>query len=109
MSFDAQFPYIFMSFSDKNLERISHLPQLYYMSRCMKTVLLTFCFREVYEKVNLTWNANHTVTYQRMRNWYFDAEHSNGSLDDTVVMLNIVPVVLVPQLTISLLLTLNRE
>jgi hypothetical protein len=75
----------------------------------MKTILLTFCFREVYEKVNLTWNANHTVTYQRVRNWYFDPENSNGSLEDTVVMLNIVPVVCVPQFTINLLLTLDRE
>ncbi|PNF42501.1 hypothetical protein B7P43_G08759 [Cryptotermes secundus] len=51
-----------------------------------------YSYTEVYEKVNLTWNANHTVTYQRIRKWYFDAENSNGSLDDTVVMLNIVPV-----------------
>jgi hypothetical protein len=83
-------------------------PQLHYLSRSMKTILLTFCFREVYEKVNLTWNANHTVTYQRIRNWYFDVENSNGSLEDNVVMLNIVPVVCVPNFTINLL-TLNRE
>jgi hypothetical protein len=51
------------------------------------------CCRQVEEKVNITWNPNHTVTYGQVRHWYFDHENSNGSLDDNVTMLNFVPVV----------------
>jgi hypothetical protein len=49
-------------------------------------------FHEIDEKVNITWNPNHTVTYQNVRRWNFDPENSNGSLNDIVTTLNVVPV-----------------
>jgi hypothetical protein len=51
------------------------------------------CCSQIDEKVNITWNPNHTVTYRQVRRWYFDHENSNGSLNDNVTMLNVVPVV----------------
>ncbi|XP_067010074.2 protein croquemort [Anabrus simplex] len=49
-----------------------------------------YVFTEVHEKVNLTWNPNNTISYKQIRRWYFDAERSNGSLDDEVTTLNVV-------------------
>jgi hypothetical protein len=51
------------------------------------------CCSQIDEKVNVTWNSNHTVTYRTVRRWYFDPENSDGSLNDSVTMLNVVPVV----------------
>lgn len=45
-------------------------------------------FREVHEKVNLTWNDNDTITFRQIRRWYFDADNSNGLLEDSVTTLN---------------------
>lgn len=50
-------------------------------------------FKETKEKVNITWNENGTVTFRQLRYWYFDAENSNGSLEDEVTTLNPVAVV----------------
>ncbi|XP_014244542.1 protein croquemort-like isoform X2 [Cimex lectularius] len=41
-------------------------------------------------KTNITMNCNGTVTFQIQRLWYFDAENSNGTLDDYVTTLNAV-------------------
>ena len=49
--------------------------------------------REKLEKINVTWNDNGTVTYRRMRKWYFDPEGSNGTLDDPITTINVVAVV----------------
>jgi len=51
------------------------------------------CCSQIEEKVDITWNPNHTVTYRLVRRWYFDHENSNGSLDDIVTILNVVAVV----------------
>lgn len=45
-------------------------------------------FTELLEKTNVTWNKNHTISFRKVRRWYFDAETSNGSLSDYVTTLN---------------------
>lgn len=45
-------------------------------------------------KVNVVFHPeNSTVSYDQMKYWYFDAEHSNGTLNDRVIALNTVAVV----------------
>jgi len=51
-----------------------------------------YTFREVEKKVNLTWHSNSTVSYRRVKFWYFEREMSVGPLTDTVTTIN-VPVV----------------
>ncbi|KAK9508131.1 hypothetical protein O3M35_007861 [Rhynocoris fuscipes] len=51
-------------------------------------------FYEKRTKVNLTWNANGTVSYRQTRHWFFDAENSNGTMKDTVTTVNFVPLVI---------------
>lgn len=43
---------------------------------------------ELNEKINIVWNDNYTVTYEIKRTYYYDAEKSNGSLDDNITSLN---------------------
>ncbi|CAK9830324.1 Protein croquemort [Anthophora retusa] len=47
-----------------------------------------YVFREVDYKVNLTWNENSTITYQRKRIWHFDEKMSVGQLSDEVTNVN---------------------
>ncbi|GAB1863256.1 Scavenger receptor class B member 1 [Camponotus japonicus] len=50
-----------------------------------------YCFREVRQKDNITFHhENKTVSYLQRRLWYFDAERSNGTLNDTVSQLDVV-------------------
>ncbi|KAK6635773.1 hypothetical protein RUM44_001027 [Polyplax serrata] len=49
-----------------------------------------YVFREIHEKVNLSWNPNGTVTFRTIKRWYFVEEKTNGSLDDNVTSLNAV-------------------
>ncbi|KAI5745962.1 hypothetical protein M8J76_015879 [Diaphorina citri] len=51
-----------------------------------------YVFREVHEKLNLTWNANNTVSYWQRRTWYFEPELSRGSLSDEITNVNVVAV-----------------
>ncbi|KAL1463108.1 hypothetical protein WDU94_014895 [Cyamophila willieti] len=51
-----------------------------------------YVFREVHEKLNLTWNANGTVSYWQRRTWYFEPSLSNGSLTDVITSVNVVAV-----------------
>ncbi|XP_031780045.1 protein croquemort [Nasonia vitripennis] len=52
-----------------------------------------YSFRERREKVNITFHPeNSTVSYMQKRTWFFDSERSNGSLQDTVLQLNVVAV-----------------
>ena len=54
---------------------------------------LRFCFsREVEKKENLTWHENGTVSYRRVKFWYFERDMSVGPLTDRVITIN-VPVV----------------
>ncbi|XP_071454600.1 protein croquemort-like isoform X2 [Hetaerina americana] len=50
-----------------------------------------YTFNEFHEKVNLSFNDNDTITFERVRIWKFDPEESNGSLDDLVTTLNVPP------------------
>ena len=50
-----------------------------------------FC-REIEKKQNLTWHKNGTVSYRRVKFWYFERELSVGPLTDTIITVN-VPVV----------------
>jgi len=51
-----------------------------------------YTFREVEKKVNLTWHPNGTISYRRVKYWYFEREMSVGPLTDVVTTIN-VPVV----------------
>ena len=54
---------------------------------------LRLCFsREVEKKENLTWHHNGTVSYRRVKFWYFERDMSVGPLTDRVITIN-VPVV----------------
>ena len=52
-----------------------------------------YTFREVERKVNVSWHPeNGTVSYKRMKHWYFEPSMSVGPLNDTITTIN-VPVV----------------
>lgn len=46
------------------------------------------------EKVNITWNKNHTVTFRMLQQYYFDEENSKGKLTDMITTLNTVTAVM---------------
>lgn len=49
-------------------------------------------FREIRDKQEIKFNRDSTVTYKPISNYYFDAEASNGTLDDVIVNINIVAI-----------------
>ena len=51
-----------------------------------------YTFREEHEKTNITFQPDHTVQYMQKKFWHFDAEKSNGSLDDEIFTLNMIAV-----------------
>ena len=52
-----------------------------------------YTFREVEKKVNIRWHpVNGTVSYQRIKHWYFEPSMSIGPLSDTITTIN-VPIV----------------
>ncbi|XP_014468145.1 PREDICTED: protein croquemort-like [Dinoponera quadriceps] len=52
-----------------------------------------YTFREIKQKNNITFHPeNNTVSYFQRRSWNFDPEHSNGSLSDIIIHLNVVAV-----------------
>ena len=48
-----------------------------------------YTFREVEKKVNISWNSDNTVTYRRMKFWFFERDMSVGPLTDTVTTINV--------------------
>lgn len=48
-----------------------------------------YVYREEHLKVNMSWNANDTITYQQIKTWHYEPELSVGSLDDNVTSLNV--------------------
>jgi len=48
-----------------------------------------YTFREVQQKVNLVWHDDGTISYNRRKFWFFEPSMSVGSLDDTVITLNL--------------------
>lgn len=59
-------------------------------------------FDETKEKVNVTFNANDTVTFRHLKYWYFNPEMSNGDLSDLVNTIN-------PVLLVSVLIKCTRS
>ncbi|XP_043253594.1 protein croquemort-like isoform X2 [Colletes gigas] len=52
-----------------------------------------YVFREIREKVNVTFHPeNQTVSYFLRRWWFFEPDLTNGSLDDTITQLNTVAI-----------------
>jgi len=51
-----------------------------------------YTFRETQKKVDLKWHPNGTVTYKRVKYWYFERDLSVGDLTDVITTIN-VPVV----------------
>lgn len=52
-----------------------------------------YVYRELHEKMNMTFNDNDTVTYYQQRKWLWDKDESGSlSQDDQVIVLNTVPV-----------------
>jgi len=48
-----------------------------------------YTFREVEKKVNLVWHEDGTVSYHRKKYWYFEPSMSVGSLEDSIITLNL--------------------
>jgi len=51
-----------------------------------------YTFRETQKKVDIQWHPNGTVTYKRVKYWYFERDLSVGDLSDVITTIN-VPVV----------------
>ena len=52
-----------------------------------------YTFREEHLKTNITFQPeDYTVQYMQKKFWHFDAEKSNGSLDDEIYTLNMIAV-----------------
>lgn len=49
-------------------------------------------FKEIRDKQEIKFNRDATVTYKPISYYYFDAEGSNGTLDDIIVNINIVAI-----------------
>lgn len=50
-------------------------------------------FKEVKEKVNITWHENDTISYRHKKSYYFDQENSVRNLSDVITTINMVPLV----------------
>ncbi|CAL4144053.1 unnamed protein product, partial [Meganyctiphanes norvegica] len=48
-----------------------------------------YCYREHWQKVNISFHDNGTVSYSTQRFYYFERSHSIGSEDDVIMTLNI--------------------
>ena len=52
-----------------------------------------YTFREEHLKTNITFQPeDYTVQYMQKKFWHFDAEKSNGSLEDEIYTLNMIAV-----------------
>lgn len=45
-------------------------------------------FLQKMEKRNVVWNDNNTVTFNQIRYWNFDKEHTRGNLSDKITIIN---------------------
>lgn len=48
-----------------------------------------YCYKERWQKVNVSFHENGTVSYQTQRFYYFEKSLTNGSEDDIIITLNI--------------------
>ncbi|KAK6640143.1 hypothetical protein RUM44_011829 [Polyplax serrata] len=74
--------YFFNWTNPTDLKDANYKPQL--------TEVGPYKFWERIEKVNVTWNKNGTVSYQRLRKWYFDPVGSKGRLTDKITTINVI-------------------
>ena len=47
-----------------------------------------YVYDEYHHKVNLKWNRNDTVTYENVREYHYNSNKSNGTLDDMLTIVN---------------------
>ena len=47
-----------------------------------------YVYDEYHHKVNLKWNHNGTVTYENVREYHYNSNESNGTLDDMLTIVN---------------------
>ena len=47
-----------------------------------------YVYDEYHQKKNVKWNLNGTVTYQNVREYHFNPDASNGTLDDRLTIVN---------------------
>jgi len=59
----------------------------YIINTKLITYLIPF-FSEENKKMDVTWNSNHTVTFQIARYYHYDSDNSNGSLHDNFTTLD---------------------
>ena len=45
-----------------------------------------YTFRETQKKVDIQWHPNGTVTYKRVKYWYFERDLSVGDLSDVITI-----------------------
>ncbi|KAJ8959905.1 hypothetical protein NQ318_011642 [Aromia moschata] len=50
-----------------------------------------FRFKEIKEKVNITWHDNSTISYKHKKSYFFDEENNFRSLSDVISTINAVP------------------
>ncbi|XP_023313046.1 protein peste-like [Anoplophora glabripennis] len=48
-------------------------------------------FKEIKEKVNITWHDNYTISYRHRKLYFFDEENSVRNLSDVISTINVVP------------------
>ena len=79
---------LFYIFNSVNLQELFHRHEMPILEERGP-----YTFREVEKKVNIRWHPeNGTVSYKRMKHWYFEPSMSIGLLNDTITTIN-VPVV----------------
>lgn len=52
-----------------------------------------YAYKNIIERVNISWNDNDTITYGTRKYYYYDEENSVGNLSDVITTLNIVSLV----------------
>nr|CAI5833432.1 unnamed protein product [Callosobruchus analis] len=50
-------------------------------------------FKEIKDKLNITWSDNQTVSFMFKKTYYFDVENSVRQLNDSICTINAVPLV----------------
>lgn len=54
---------------------------------------IIFRFKEIKEKVNITWHDNKTISYLQKLHYYFDKENSERNWNDVITTINMIPLV----------------
>lgn len=51
-----------------------------------------YVYEERHRKVKVRWNGNGTVSFKQIREWYYRPEYSNGTMNDQIISLNLIPI-----------------